>query len=127
MSAEIFGAGALHAVTLVLAFADPPPPVQVRLYVAVAETVTALEPDGPSEPFHPPEAVQPLAFIDDQVSVTCPFTATSFAEAESCAVGGIEGVEEPPPPPQAESSATIDAINHRAPQSARRAPSILMS
>jgi hypothetical protein len=31
VSAEIAGCGALQAVTLVLAFADPPPPVQVRL------------------------------------------------------------------------------------------------
>jgi hypothetical protein len=31
VSAEILGAGALHAVTLALAFADPPPPVQVTV------------------------------------------------------------------------------------------------
>jgi hypothetical protein len=31
VSAEIIGAGALHAVTLALAFAEPPPPVHVRL------------------------------------------------------------------------------------------------
>jgi hypothetical protein len=70
--------------------------------------------------------VQPLAFIDDQVSVTWPFTATSFAEADSEAVGGIEGVEEPPPPPQAAKRVAPDAITHRAGMSARRAPTILM-
>jgi hypothetical protein len=65
--------------------------------------------------------------MDDQVSVTWPFTATSFADAESEAVGGIEGVEDPPPPPpHAAMSTALHAITHRALESARWAPSILI-
>ena len=63
----------------------------------------------------------------DGEDVTWPFAATSFAEAESVAVGGTAGPEEPPPPPQAADSAAPDAMNHRATASARRPPSILMS
>jgi hypothetical protein len=114
-------------VTLALAFAEPPPPVQVSVKVVVEGTATAFEPDGASEPLQPPEALQPVAFIELQVSVTWPFAATSFAEAESVAVGGGGGVEEPPPPPQAAIVAAAAAIAHRSAPAARRAPRIVIS
>jgi hypothetical protein len=114
-------------VTLALALAEPPPPVQVSENVAVAGTATLLEPEGASAPFQPPEAVQPLAFIELQLSVTWPFACTSLAEAASVALGGGGGVEEPPPPPQAAIIAAAAAITHRAPEAPRRAQRIVIS
>jgi hypothetical protein len=63
--------GALFATdTVVDCAADPPVPVQVSVYLVVAESAAVLaEPLMASVPLHPPDAVHEVALVDDQVSV----------------------------------------------------------
>jgi hypothetical protein len=58
--------------------------------VPAADGVTALVPLVANAPLQLPEALQPVALIDDQVSVTGVPTATEVADAEIAgAPGGI--------------------------------------
>lgn len=65
---ETVGAGGV-TVTVVDWAALPPGPVQLRLKVVVAARLAVLAvPLAPRLPLQPPEAVQPVAFVEDQVS-----------------------------------------------------------
>jgi len=66
---DTLGAG-VDTVTVADCDAEPPAPVQVSVYVVVAVSVAvANEPLTGSEPLQPPEAVQEVALVEDQVSV----------------------------------------------------------
>jgi hypothetical protein len=80
------GAGAIVTVTLCVLV--PPAPVQARVNVlsAVSAPVGCV-PLAPLGPFHAPEAVQPVVFEDDQLSVALPPLATEAGLAPSVSVG----------------------------------------
>lgn len=52
--------------------AEPPVPVQVNVYVAGSLITSDSEPFTGLEPDQPPDAVQVLASVDDQLSVIVP-------------------------------------------------------
>lgn len=67
---ETVGAGGAETVTVADCDAEPPAPVQVRVYFVVAVRAGVVcVPAVASEPPQPPEAVQAVALVDDQVSV----------------------------------------------------------
>jgi hypothetical protein len=56
--------------TVVLCEAEPPAPVQAKVYLVAAASAAVLsEPLSASVPLHPPEAVHEVALLDDQLSV----------------------------------------------------------
>jgi hypothetical protein len=61
--------GAAFTVTVAVADAEPPAPVQVSLYVAFAVGYTTVEPVIAFEPLQLPEAEQPDALVDDHFTV----------------------------------------------------------
>jgi hypothetical protein len=63
--------GALvETVTVADCDAEPPAPVQMSVYFVVAVSGAVLiEPLIGSDPVHPPEAVQEVALVDDQLNV----------------------------------------------------------
>ena len=64
------GAGGAETVTVADCDAEPPVPVQVSVnFVVAVRAGVACEPAVASEPLQPPEAVQAVALVDDQVSV----------------------------------------------------------
>jgi hypothetical protein len=66
---DTVGAGGADTVTVADCEAEPPDPVQVRVNFVVAVSAgVACEPAVGSAPLQPPEAVQAVAFVDDQVS-----------------------------------------------------------
>ena len=80
----------LIAFTVALATTSPPGPVHVSVKLALptAASVTVSVPLADFAPFHAPLAVQPVASVDDQVSVV-EFPAITVDEADvSTAVGG---------------------------------------
>jgi hypothetical protein len=84
---DMVGAGS-NTVTVADALCDPPDPVQVRLKVLLL--VSAPEPSLPEvalAPDQPPEAVQDVAFVEDQLSVAVPPLATELGLAVSDTVG----------------------------------------
>ena len=87
--------GADADVTVIVALPTglvPPAPVHCRLYVAVAvRLVRFSEPDVAREPLHAPEAVQLVAFVEDQVSCELPPLATVVGFALIVAVGAGGG------------------------------------
>ena len=95
--------------TVALALAEPPAPVQVieYVFVAVSEPVLCV-PEVASEPLHAPEPVHELAFVLDHDSVELPPYETDVGLADSVTVGaGAEptvtvafAVAEPPVPVQ---------------------------
>jgi len=92
----------------------PPEPVQARLKVLVLVKATVdWLPEVALVPVHPPEAVQEVALVEDQVSIEDPPLATDvgIAESDTAGVVGVVGVvaagaeaELAVPPPQAEST-----------------------
>jgi hypothetical protein len=96
-------------VTVADALAVPPNPVQARPKVLVLVNVPVDSlPEFNLAPDQPPEAVQEVALVDDQVSVEDPQLAADlgFAASDTVGTGGGGGV--PPwllwelsPPPQA--------------------------
>lgn len=69
---ETVGAGVggeLPTVTEVLWFAEPPVPVQLRVYVALAVGETDCVPLVFCEPLQPPLAVQEVALVELQLIV----------------------------------------------------------
>jgi hypothetical protein len=82
------GGGAAVTVTVADALALPPVPVQVRvkLLVAVSAPVDWL-PEVALAPDQPPEAVQEVALVEDQVSVEAPPLVTDVGLATSDTVG----------------------------------------
>ena len=62
------GAGGAETVTVADCEAEPPVPVQVRVnFVVAVRAGVVCEPAVASEPLQPPEAVQEVALVDDQV------------------------------------------------------------
>jgi hypothetical protein len=93
------------SVTVVLADTGAPPLLlQASAYVVAAEIgPTCWVPEVAREPLHPFEAVQVVAFVEDQLSVTVPPGPTVFGVADSVTVGVATGgglLPPPPPPPQ---------------------------
>jgi hypothetical protein len=75
-------------VTVALWVAGPPAPVQVSVNTVVAVTAGVFaDPLVASAPLHPPEAVQDVAFVDDQVSADALPLATVLGFADSVMVG----------------------------------------
>ena len=83
------------SVTLTVTDALFEPPLPVQLSPNVAELVSALVctlPDGVCEPLQPPEAVQDVASVEDQVSVVVEPDMTDVGCAEIVTVGaGVVG------------------------------------
>ena len=78
-------------VTAVFAEALPPAPVQESVNVVVALNDPVLcEPEVAFEPDQPPEAVQLVAFVEDQLSVEdCPeLIDVGFALSDTVGAGG---------------------------------------
>jgi hypothetical protein len=75
-------------VTVALWVAGPPAPVQVSVNTVVAVTAGVFaDPLVASAPLQPPEAVQDVAFVDDQVSADALPLATVLGFADSVMVG----------------------------------------
>jgi hypothetical protein len=65
----------------------PPTPEHISEYTALLKGVTTAVPPMPFDPLQSPDAVQSVAFVEDQVSVDdCPLIRVS-ADALSDAVG----------------------------------------
>ncbi len=66
---DTVGAGAAETVTVADCDAEPPAPVHVRVnFVVAVRAAVDFVPVVASEPLQPPDAVQPVALVDDQVS-----------------------------------------------------------
>jgi hypothetical protein len=66
---DTVGAEGAETVTVVDCDAEPPVPVQVRVYFVVAVRAGVVcEPAVACEPLQPPEAVQAVALVDDHVN-----------------------------------------------------------
>ena len=66
---DTVGAGGAETVTVADCDAEPPVPVQVSVnFVVAVRAGVACEPAVASEPLQPPEAVQAVALVDDQVN-----------------------------------------------------------
>jgi hypothetical protein len=89
---DTVGAGGAETVTVADCDADPPAPVQVRvnLVVAVRATVVCV-PVVASAPLQPPEALQAVALVDDQVSadVAPLLTVAGFAVMVTAGAGVV--------------------------------------
>lgn len=67
---ETVGAAAAEILTVADCDAEPPAPVHVSVnFVVAVRAGVAFEPAAASAPLQPPEAVQAVALVDDQVSV----------------------------------------------------------
>lgn len=100
--------------TVTCAVTLPPAPLQASVNVVACERLPlASVPVAPREPVHPPVAVQAVALVADQVSVTGlpAITGLEFALSDTVGAGAAggpgEGAEPPPPPPP-------QAVNQRA-------------
>ena len=86
---DTLGAGG-ETVTVADCEADPPAPVQVSVYLVVAESAgVAAEPLTGSEPLHPPEAVQDVALVDDQLKVEVAPLLMVLGFADRVTAGGV--------------------------------------
>ena len=66
---DTVGAAAAETVTVADCEAEPPAPVQVRVnFVVAVRAAVVCEPAVATAPLQPPEAVQAVALVDDQVS-----------------------------------------------------------
>ena len=66
---DTVGAGGAETVTVADCDAEPPAPVQVRVnFVVAVRAAVDFVPAVASEPLQPPEAVQAVALVDDQVN-----------------------------------------------------------
>jgi hypothetical protein len=85
---------ALVTATATVLLIEPPVPVQASAkFVAAERALVALEPDTPSVPLQPPDAVQLLALAADHVSVVLDPDVTDVGEAENVRVGAAAGGE----------------------------------
>ena len=90
-ASETVGAGA-ETVTVADWAADPPAPVQVKIYLVVVESPPVLRvPLVDSGPVQPPEALQDVASDDDQVNVEVPplFTVVGFASKVTAGAAAV--------------------------------------
>jgi hypothetical protein len=84
--------GAAETVTVADCDAEPPAPVQVKVNFVVAVRVGVVwEPAVASAPLQPPEAVQPVALLDDHVNadVAPLFTVVGFAVRVTAGAGVV--------------------------------------
>ena len=84
--------GAADTVTVADCDAEPPAPVQVRVnFVVVVSVGVVWEPAVVSEPLQPPEAVQAVALVEDQVNadVAPLFTVVGFAVKVTAGAGVV--------------------------------------
>lgn len=114
----VFVVGAAHTrvavpvvaatVTVADCAAEPPVPVHVSVYLAVAVSAGVFcEPLAASEPLQPPEAAQEFALAEDQVKVEAAPLATVLGLAVNVTVGAAvvtvtvaDCAALPPPPVQ---------------------------
>jgi len=92
----------------------PPIPVQVSVNVVVASSgVISSEPDVARCPVHPSDALQLVAFVEDQLNVTVPGAGTLVALVSIVTVGGgttvtvVERETEPPGPVHVSSNVVV--------------------
>ena len=116
------GAGVPEPLTATVTFDDEEPPTPEQLNVnsvVVGSTPVDADPDvafAPAHPFKPSEAVQALAFADDQLSVAVPPVVTVIGVAEIVTVGAGTTVTVlvadavPPPPVQLSEKSAVIAI-----------------
>ena len=89
---DTVGAGGAETVTVVDCAAEPPAPVQVRVNFVVAVSAGVdCEPAVASEPLQPPEAVQAVALVDDQVNAEAAplLTVAGFAVRVTAGAGVV--------------------------------------
>jgi hypothetical protein len=80
--------GAPSTVTVAACVADPPAPVQVSVYLAVALSADVLiEPAIASDPLQPPEAVHAVALVEDQFNIDAAPLLTVLGFAVSVTAG----------------------------------------
>jgi hypothetical protein len=87
---DTVGAGGAVTLTVVDCAAEPPVPVQVRVnFVVAVRAGVVCEPAVAIVPLQPPEAVQAVALVDDQVSaeVAPLFTVAGFAVKATAGAG----------------------------------------
>ena len=85
------GGGAAVTVTVTDWLAEPPAPVQVKVYVVVAVRLFRVcVPLVATAPLQPLDAVQAVALVEDQASVVEPpeITEVGLAEKETVGTGG---------------------------------------
>ena len=116
------GGGGAETVTVAVCDALPPGPVQSSVNEVVAVRLPVdVDPLVGSAPLQPPEAVQPVASLELQVSVEAEPLATVAGFAVSVTVGSGGGVEfEPPPEPQAASAVDRASTAPRRPRGSQR-------
>ena len=82
--------GVADTVTVADWLAVPPAPVQVNVYFVVAvRAAVVIEPLIGSDPFQPPEAVQEVALVADQVSFEVAPLLTVLGLAANVTAGGV--------------------------------------
>jgi hypothetical protein len=84
--------GVEDTVTVAAWVAVPPAPVQVSMYLVVAvSAAVAREPLVPIEPLQPPDAVQALSLLDDQVNMEVAplLTVLGFAVRVTAGAAGV--------------------------------------
>jgi hypothetical protein len=89
---DTVGAGGAETVTVADCDAEPPAPVQVRInFVVAVSAEVACEPVVACEPLQPPEAVQELALVDDQLNdeVAPLLTVLGFAVRVTVGVAAV--------------------------------------
>ena len=89
---DTVGAAGAETVTVADCDAEPPAPVQVRVnFVVAVRAAVVCEPVVASAPLQPPEAVQAVAFVADQVSAeVAPFlTVAGFAVSVTAGAGEV--------------------------------------
>jgi hypothetical protein len=89
---DTVGAAGAETVTVADCDAEPPAPVQVRVNLVVAvRAAVVCEPAVASAPLQPPEALQAVALVDDQVSadVAPLLTVAGFAVRVTAGAGVV--------------------------------------
>jgi hypothetical protein len=89
---DTVGAAGAETVTVADWDAEPPAPVQVRVnFVVAVRAAVAWEPAVGSAPLQPPEAVQAVALVDDQVraDVAPLLTVAGFAASVTAGAGVV--------------------------------------
>jgi hypothetical protein len=86
--------GAAETVTVADCDAEPPVPVQVRVYLVVAvRAEVAVEPLMPTPPLQPSDAVQAVALVETQVNVDAAPLATVLGLADRVTEGAAAVTE----------------------------------
>lgn len=115
---EIVGGGGPVTVTVVDAWLVPPAPVQLSVKVVLTVRLPVLAvPLVACAPLQPPEAVQPVALVLDQLICAALPVVTEVGVVLMVTVGvgsGGGGLPPPPPPPQATSNAAANGTESHA-------------